>query len=144
MSEKYSVMYKLGLTVVLNKDSYITISNGDVVSISFVHNYDTNMFPLIRIRLYTDLKNIQDMLENPDSIYVSFLQIASPLVYYNYGETCFGIRRAIERCMHFGFSYYTLRVLARCALINGEYDAVRKYLRLLEHSTFPTMEAHLW
>ena len=70
MSEKYSVMYKLGLTVVLNKDSYITISNGDVVSISFVHNYDTNMFPLIRIRLYTDLKNIQDMLENPDSIYV--------------------------------------------------------------------------
>ena len=71
-----------------------------------------------------------------DSIVVRLCDTTGDFIYYNFGETCFGIRRAIERSMHYGFSYYTLRVLARCALINGEYDAVRKYLRLLEHSTF--------
>ena len=71
-----------------------------------------------------------------DSIVVRLCDTTGDFLYYNFGETCFGIRRAIERCMHYGFSYYTLRVLARCALINGEYDNVRKYLRLLEHSTF--------
>ena len=71
-----------------------------------------------------------------DSILVRLCDTTGDFIYYNFGETCFGIRRAIERSMHYGFSYYTLRVLARCALINGEFDAVRKYLRLLEHSTF--------
>ncbi|MCR5534923.1 MAG: DUF6057 family protein [Bacteroidaceae bacterium] len=71
-----------------------------------------------------------------DSVVIRLCDTTGDFIYYNYGETCFAIRRAIERCMHFGYSYYTLRVLARCALINGEYDAVRKYLRLLEHSTF--------
>lgn len=71
-----------------------------------------------------------------DSIVVRLCDTTGDFLYYNFGETCFGIRRAIERCMHYGFSYYTLRVLARSALINGEYDNVRKYLRLLEHSTF--------
>jgi hypothetical protein len=71
-----------------------------------------------------------------DSIVVRICDTTGDFIYYNFGETCFGIRRAIEHCMHYGFSYYTLRVLAECALINGEYDNVRKYLRLLEHSTF--------
>ena len=71
-----------------------------------------------------------------DSVVVRLCDTTGDFIYYNFGETCFGIRRAIERSMHYGFSYYTLRVLARCALINGEYDNVRKYLRLLEHSTF--------
>ena len=71
-----------------------------------------------------------------DSIVVRICDTTGDFIYYNFGETCFGIRRAIEHCMHYGFSYYTLRVLAQCALINGEYDNVRKYLRLLEHSTF--------
>lgn len=70
MSEKFSTMYKIGMSVVLNKNIYKTISTSDIVSISFVNNYDANMFPLIRVRLYTDLQNIQDMLEYPDSIYI--------------------------------------------------------------------------
>ena len=71
-----------------------------------------------------------------DSIVIRLCDTTGDFIYYNFGETCFGIRRAIERSMHYGFSYYTLRVLTRCALINGEYDNVRKYLRLLERSTF--------
>jgi hypothetical protein len=75
-----------------------------------------------------------------DSIVVRLCDTTGDFIYYNYGETCFGIRRAIERSMHYGFSYYTLRLLARCALVNREFDAVRKYLRLLDRTTFQ----HTW
>ncbi len=71
-----------------------------------------------------------------DSINIRITDQAGDLIYYNFGETCFAIRRAIERCMHFGFGHYTLRMLTQCALINGEYDNARKYLRLLSRTTF--------
>ena len=70
MNDKYSVLYTISLTVVLNKDTYINIPSSDIVSIAFVHNYDVKTYPIIRIRLYTDIGNIQSILEFPDSIYV--------------------------------------------------------------------------
>ena len=71
-----------------------------------------------------------------DSIHIRICDQAGDLIYYNFGETVFAIRRAIERCMHYGYSYYTLRMLTQCALVNGEADNARKYLRLLSLSTF--------
>ncbi len=71
-----------------------------------------------------------------DSIHLRIADQAADLIYYNYGETIFAIRRAIERCMHYGFSYYTMRMLTQCALVNGEADNARKYLRLLSRTTF--------
>ena len=71
-----------------------------------------------------------------DSIHIRIADQAADLIYYNFGETVFAIRRAIERCMHYGYSYYTLRMLTQCALVNGEADNARKYLRLLSLSTF--------
>ena len=71
-----------------------------------------------------------------DSIHIRICDQAGDLIYYNYGETVFAIRRAIERCMHYGYSYYTMRVLTQCALVNGETDNARKYLRLLSRTTF--------
>lgn len=71
-----------------------------------------------------------------DSIHIRIADQAADLIYYNYGETIFGIRRAMERCMHYGYSYYTMRMLAQCALVNGEKDNVRKYLRILSRTTF--------
>ena len=71
-----------------------------------------------------------------DSIHVRICDQAGDLIYYNYGETVFAIRRAIERCMHYGYSYYTMRILTQCALVNGELDNARKYLRILSRSTF--------
>lgn len=71
-----------------------------------------------------------------DSIHLRICDQAADLVYFNFGETVFAIRRAIERCMHYGYSYYTMRMLTECALVNGEKDNARKYLRLLNHSTF--------
>lgn len=71
-----------------------------------------------------------------DSIQLRISDQAGDLIYYSFGETGFAIRRAIERCMHFGYSYYTLRLLTRCAMVGGEYDNARRYLRLLSRSTF--------
>ncbi len=71
-----------------------------------------------------------------DSIHIRIADQAADLIYFNYGETIFGIRRAMERCMHYGYSYYTMRMLAQCALVNGEKDNVKKYLRILSRTTF--------
>ena len=71
-----------------------------------------------------------------DSIHIRICDQAADLIYFNFGETVFAIRRAIERCMHFGYSYYTMRMLAQCALVNGELDNARKYIRLLSRTTF--------
>ena len=71
-----------------------------------------------------------------DSIHIRIADQAADLIYFNYGETVFAIRRAIERCMHYGYSYYTLRMLVRCAIVNGEKENARKYLRLLGRTTF--------
>lgn len=71
-----------------------------------------------------------------DSIHMRIADQAADLIYLNYGETVFAIRRAIERCMHYGYSYYTMRMLTECALINGEMDNAHKYLRLLSRTTF--------
>ena len=71
-----------------------------------------------------------------DSIHIRISDQAGDLIYYNFGETVFAIRRAIERCMHYGYSYYTLRILTQCALVNGEMNNAHKYLRLLNHTTF--------
>ena len=71
-----------------------------------------------------------------DSIHIRIADQAADLIYLNYGETVFAIRRAIERCMHYGYSYYTMRMLTECALVNGEWDNARRYLRLLSRTTF--------
>ena len=71
-----------------------------------------------------------------DSIHLRIADQAADLIYYNFGETIFAIRRAIERCMNYGYSHYTLRMLARCAIVNGESENARKYLRLLQHTSF--------
>ena len=70
MSDRFCTLYNISMNIVLNNDTYIPINSSDIVSLSFIHNYDTNMFPIIRVRLYSDLAIIQKMLEFPDAIYV--------------------------------------------------------------------------
>ncbi|MBR4307845.1 MAG: hypothetical protein IKT83_07650, partial [Bacteroidaceae bacterium] len=71
-----------------------------------------------------------------DSVQIRIKDQASDLIYFNYGETVFAIRRAMERCMHYGYSYYTMRMLTQCAILNGEKDNALKYLRLLNKTFF--------
>lgn len=72
----------------------------------------------------------------PDSIHVSLLNIASPLVYYNYGKMNLAIRLSYENAVATGFSPFYLKILARCARATDEEKAVERYIALLHHHTF--------
>ena len=80
--------------------------------------------------------NIEYPPHNPDSVHSSLLDIASPLVYYNYGMINEGIRLNFENAIQSGFSPFYLKVLARCAQAKGDKALVERYTTLLHHLPF--------
>ena len=77
--------------------------------------------------------NIGYPITNPDSLHVSFLDIASPLVYYNYGLMNEAIRLNFEKAIQVGFSPFYLKTLSRCNLAKGDKALVERYSSLLHH-----------
>lgn len=75
-------------------------------------------------------------IHNPDSLHVSFLEIASPIAYYNYGLINEGFRLAFECAEQSGFSPLYLKMMSRCALANGETKLVERYTEMLHHHPF--------
>ncbi len=75
-------------------------------------------------------------INNPDSLHVTLLDIASPLVYYNYGMMNEAIRLNFENAIQAGFSPFYLKMLARCALAVGDKKLVERYTTILHHSPF--------
>ena len=73
---------------------------------------------------------------NPDTVHVSLLDIASPLVYYNYGMMNEAIRLNFENAIQAGFSTFYLKMLSRCALANGDKELVERYTAQLHHHLF--------
>lgn len=82
------------------------------------------------------LGNHTATIYNPDSVHVSLLDIASPLVYYNYGMTNEAIRLNFENAIQAGFSPFYLKVLSRCALAKGDKELVERYTTQLHHHLF--------
>ena len=80
--------------------------------------------------------NIGYPLHNPDSVHSSFLDVASPLVYYNYGMINEGIRLNYENAIQSGFCPFFLKVLARCAKAKGDKELEERYTTLLNHLPF--------
>lgn len=80
--------------------------------------------------------NIGKSLYNPDSIHVSFLEIAAPVSYYNYGMLNEGFRLSFECAVQGGFSPYYLKMLARCANANGEDHLAQRYISVLHAHPF--------
>lgn len=65
---------------------------------------------------------------NPrDSLHVSFLEIAAPIAYYNYGMTNEAIRLNFECGVQGGFCPFYLKMLTRCELAKGEGKLVERY-----------------
>jgi hypothetical protein len=62
-------LYQPAIAVILPNET-LNISVSDIVSISFIHNYDTATFPIVRLRLYSDISVIQTICENPNDIEV--------------------------------------------------------------------------
>ena len=83
-------------------------------------------------KLGNDAANIT----NPDTLHVSLLDIASPLVYYNYGMINEAIRLNFENAIQAGFSPFYLKMLARCALAVGDEKLVERYTTILHHHPF--------
>ena len=75
-------------------------------------------------------------LHNPDSLHVTLLDIASPLVYYNYGMINEAIRLSFENAIQAGFSPFYLKMLTRCALAVGDKKLVERYTTILHHRPF--------
>ena len=82
------------------------------------------------------LGNSSYPLYNPDSLHVTLLDIASPLVYYNYGMMNEAIRLNFENAIQAGFSPFYLKVLSRCALAFGDKELVERYTTQLHHHLF--------
>ncbi len=82
------------------------------------------------------LGNIRYPIHNPDSIHVSLLDIASPVVYYHYGMTNEAIRLNFEMAIQGGFSPFYLKMLSRCALAKGDKELVERYNTQLHHHLF--------
>jgi len=75
-------------------------------------------------------------LNNPDTLHVTLLDIASPLAYYNYGMMNEAIRLNFEMAIQGGFSPFYLKMLARCALAVGDQKLVERYTTILHHHPF--------
>ena len=75
-------------------------------------------------------------INNPNTLHVTLLDIASPLVYYNYGMMNEAIRLNFENAIQAGFSPFYLKMLARCALAVGDKKLVERYTTILHHHPF--------
>ena len=82
------------------------------------------------------LNNNAANIYNPDSLHVTLLDIASPLVYYNYGMINEAIRLNFEMSIQGGFSPFYLKMLTRCALAVGDEKLIERYTTLLHHLPF--------
>ena len=82
------------------------------------------------------LGNSSADIYNPDSLHVTLLDIASPLVYYNYGMINEAIRLNFENAIQAGFSPFYLKLLTRCALAVGDEKLIERYTTILHHMPY--------
>lgn len=82
------------------------------------------------------LSNNAENIYNPDTLHVTLLDIASPLVYYNYGMINEAIRLSFENAIQAGFSPFYLKMLSRCALAKGDEKLVERYTTILHQRPF--------
>ena len=56
---------------ILTPGESFTVTPSDIVSISIINEYDTNTYPIVRIRLYTDISTYHTMIEYPHDISIN-------------------------------------------------------------------------
>lgn len=64
------------------------------------------------------------------------LHIDGKKLYLNYGLLNFCYRWCIEDGVEYGWSVEGVKMMVKCALLNGEQEAVRKYISILRKTTF--------
>ena len=76
-----------------------------------------------------------------DNLVIHLVHTAADLLYYQYGKLNFATRWAIENGVEYGFNISILKILAKCSIVSGEYNAAQKYINLLKLTTFHHNEA---
>ena len=71
-----------------------------------------------------------------DSLKIRTSLLGAPLIYYLFGQTNYAYRWAMENSVQYGLSFRNLKMMARAAIFNQEFDVAAKYLALLKSSTF--------
>ena len=61
-TDKFSALYRITMSLIIDK-TIISIPTADIISISFINNYDALTFPIIRIRLYADISIMENLAE---------------------------------------------------------------------------------
>lgn len=77
-TDKLNVLYKVSVNIGVKSDDTnskgiktINVPTSDIVSISIIHNYDRAMFPIVRLRLYSDISLITEITKAPDRLKVN-------------------------------------------------------------------------
>lgn len=58
------------MSLITPEESFV-VSPSDIVSISIINEYDTNTYPIIRVRIYTDITTYHALSESPHDIWVN-------------------------------------------------------------------------
>lgn len=67
---------------------------------------------------------------------VRMTQVVGCAVYYNYGLMNYCYRWCLEDGVEYGWRAEYLKHMTRCALVTGETEVAKKYIRLLKHTRF--------
>ena len=73
---------------------------------------------------------------HPDTLHISMMNIAAPLVYYNYGKMNYATRLSFENTVATGLSPFYMKLLWRCADATGEKNLAGRYRKMLQHNLF--------
>lgn len=67
---------------------------------------------------------------------INMTQVVGRAIYYQYGQANYCYRWCLEDGVEFGWRAEYLKYMTRCALVNGETEVAKKYIRLLKHTRF--------
>jgi hypothetical protein len=69
MASVYNTMYRVNIGLWIQGE-YHAIQSSDLISIAFVHRYDTATYPIVRFRFYADASLIETINEDPNNIMI--------------------------------------------------------------------------
>lgn len=74
---KFTSLYEFTISISNGKESPMVLTNDDIVSISFINDFDNALFPIIRLRLYIDIDKLSYINEDPNNLSLSFSMFGS-------------------------------------------------------------------
>lgn len=111
------------------------MSSSDIVSVAYMCNYDTLTHPIIRVRLYTDLTNIQALCDDPDNINVKLSFDGNMYKLNNSSQTMTPVSKATS--ISFQLKGYIENKNIPSSKYNQYKDGIRQTDQLTSGNKFP-------